>query len=142
MSQDRFCFLTLHLCFDDYQSRPERWEFDRFAVFRQFFELLNKECSKHITPSEYLSLDETLYPMRNQAAFRQYNPDKPAKYGVLFKSLNDAQHSYTYQSLVYAGKPKKQPAPFYVSGTQNVHLGACNVPGEEHVTSWKEHIDG
>ena len=56
--------------------------------------------------------------MRNQAAFRQYNPDKPAKYGVLFKSLNDARYSYTYRSLVYAGKPKKQPAPFYVSGTQ------------------------
>ena len=93
MSRDRFYFLTSHLCFDDYRSRPERWEFDRFAAFRQFFELFSKECSKHITPSKYLFSDEILYPMRNQVAFRQYNPDKPAKCGVLLKSLNDARYS-------------------------------------------------
>ena len=28
-----------------------------------------------------MSLDKTLYPMRNQIGFKQYNPDKPAKYG-------------------------------------------------------------
>ena len=63
-------------------------------------------------------MDETLYPMRSNVAFKQYNTDKPAKYGVLFKSLNDARHSYTYRSLVYAGKSNKQPSPFYVYGTQ------------------------
>ena len=56
--------------------------------------------------------------MCNHVAFKQYNPDKPAKYGVLFKSLNDARHSYTDRSLVYTGKPNKQPPPFYVCGTQ------------------------
>ena len=54
----------------------------------------------HVIPSEFLSIDETLYPMRNQ-----HNPNKPAKYGLLFKSLNDARFSYTYNNLVYAGKP-------------------------------------
>ena len=52
-------------------------------------------------------------------AFNQYNPDKPAKYCMLFKSLNDARLTYTYQSLVYAGKPKKEPSPFFISRTQN-----------------------
>ena len=48
-----------------------------------------------IFPSEYLSLDETLYPMRNQIEFRQFNPNKPAKYEMLFKSVNAVNYSYT-----------------------------------------------
>ena len=50
-------------------------------------------------PSEYLSLDETLYPMRHQIAFRQYNPNKPHKYGLLVKSLNDAHVPFTYKAV-------------------------------------------
>ena len=57
--------------------------------------------------------------MRNQVAFKQYNPDKPAKYGMLFKSLNDARLNYTYRTLVYAGKPQQLPSPYYVCGTDN-----------------------
>ena len=80
--------------------------------------MFNAACSAHVVQSDFLSLDETLYPMRIHVGFKQYNPDKPAKYGMLFKSLNDAWHCYTYRSFVYAGKPKKTPA-FYVSGTEN-----------------------
>ena len=57
--------------------------------------------------------------MRNHVAFKQYDPDKPAKYGMLFKSLNDERQCYTNYSLVYAGKPTKTPSPFYISGTEN-----------------------
>ena len=81
--------------------------------------MFNEACSEHVTPSDFLSLDEIFYPMRNHIGFKQYNPDKPAKYGMLFKYLNDAGHCFTYRSLVYAGKPKKTPSPYYVSGTEN-----------------------
>ncbi len=30
-------------------------------------------------------------------AFKQYLPQKPAKYGFLFKSLGDSQHAYIYR---------------------------------------------
>ena len=81
--------------------------------------MFNTACSTHMVPSEYLSLDKTICPMRNHLAFKQYNPDKPAKYGMLFTSPNDARHCYTYRSFVYAGKPTETPSPFYVSGTDN-----------------------
>ena len=84
-----------------------------------FFTLFNKECSRHVTLSEYLSLDGTLHPTRNQLAFKKYNPDKVVNYGMLFKSLNDARHSCMYRLLIYAGKPNKLPSPYYVAGTQN-----------------------
>ena len=79
MSRNRFSFLLGHLCFDDADTRRQRWETDRFAAFREFFSKFNDQCSTQMVPSEYLSLDETLYPMRTQIAFKQYNPDKPAK---------------------------------------------------------------
>ena len=50
--------------------------------------------------------------MRHQIAFRQYNPNKPHKYGVLLKSMNDARFPYTYKALPYAAKATAGDGPF------------------------------
>ena len=92
MSRMRFQFILAHLCFDDYRSRDRRWPNDRFVAIREFFEQCNINFAKALVPEDYLSLDETLYPMRNQISFKQYNPDKPAKYGMLFKSINSGEN--------------------------------------------------
>ena len=57
--------------------------------------------------------------MQTQINFRQNNPDKSAKYGMLFNSINSATYPYTYQGHVYCGKPKGEPNEFYISGTEN-----------------------
>jgi len=119
MGRDRFKFLTSHLGFDDAETRAERWQHDRFAAFRDFFEMFNSNCTKYLTPDQFLSIDETLYPMRHQIAFRQYNPDKPAKYGLLFKSLNSAGLPFLHRTVVYSGKPEGEPNQFYIKGTNN-----------------------
>ena len=82
-------------------------------------EAFNRNCLKHVIPSEYLSIDETLYPMRNQILIKQYNPNKLAKYGLLFKSLNDSRFPYTYDSLVYAGKPEQGNGPYYIDNIED-----------------------
>ena len=65
-------------------------------------------------------MDGTLCPARTQISFKQYNSDKPAKYGVLFKSLNSTRYPYTYQIHVYSGKPEEVTnESFYVQGTIN-----------------------
>ena len=81
MSKNRMKFLYAHLSFDTLEERVIAWSNDRFAAFRVFWEMFNSTLSKPLFPSEYLSIDETLYPMRHQIAFRQYNPKKPHKYG-------------------------------------------------------------
>ena len=91
MSRMRFQFILAHLCFDDYRSVNRRWPNDRFVAIREFFEQCNINFAKALVPEDYLSLNETLYPMRNQISFKQYNPDKPAKYGMLFKSINNGR---------------------------------------------------
>ena len=119
MSRVRFEFILKRLCFDDHTTREDRWKNDRCAATRQFFEDCNTKFGKTLVPEDYLSLDETMYPMRAQIAFKQYNPNKPAKYGMLFKSINCSRYPYTYQSHVYCGKPESEPNQFYIAGTNN-----------------------
>ena len=38
---------------------------------------------------------------------------KPAKYGLLFKSINAIGFPYTFCIVVYAGKPENGSGPFY-----------------------------
>ena len=85
-----------------------------YSVTVKLFEGFNKNCSKFIYPSQFLSLDETLYPMQHQIAFRQYNPNKPDWYGLLVKSLNDAWVPFTYKAAPYSGKPKDGNGPYYI----------------------------
>ena len=79
--------------------------------------MFNSNLSKHVAPSEYLSIDETLYPMRQQIAFRQYNPNKPHHSGLVLKSLNDAKFPYTYKAVQFAAKPKAGNDPYYLKST-------------------------
>ena len=117
MSKNRFRFLKGHICFDNPQERTQLWETDRFATVREIWEIFNSNLSGHVAPSKYLSVDETLYPVRQQIAFRQYNPNQPHRYGLLLKSLNDARLPYTYKAVPYAAKPKAGDGPHYLKST-------------------------
>ena len=72
-----------------------------------------------LAPSKYLSIDETLYSMRHQINFIECNPNKPAKYDLLYKSLNDAHFAFTYQVIPYCGRPKDGTGPYYLSPTED-----------------------
>ncbi len=44
-------------------------------------------------------------------------PGKPWKFGILYRSLNDAELPYTYQVHVVAGKPAGEPTESYIRGS-------------------------
>ena len=67
--------------------------------------------------SESLSIDETLYSMRHQIAFCQYKPNKSDRYGLLWKSRNDARFPYSYKVVTYASKPVAGNGPYYIKNT-------------------------
>ena len=58
--------------------------------------------------------------MRNRLSFKQYNPSKPAKYGLLFKSINAVNYSFTFTATPYCGKPIGEPTTYYVSENEEV----------------------
>lgn len=120
MSQNRFEFLFRVLQFDDARDREDRRSEDKFTAFREFFDEFNQHCAELRIPSELLAIDETLYPYRGKVSMRQYNPNKPAKYGILYRSLSDSTLPYTYNTLPYAGKPSViTERSQYVTGTDN-----------------------
>ena len=59
----------------------------------------------YLVLGDYLSLDETLYPMRTQISFKQYNQNKPAKCWLLLKAINAARYPYIFIAASYCGYP-------------------------------------
>ena len=117
MSKNLFKFLKGHICFDNPQERTQLVEKDRFTAVREIWEIFNSNLTKHVAPSGYLSIDETLYPMRQKIAFRQYNPNKLHHYGLLLKSLNDTRVPYTYKAIPYAASSKARDGPYHFKST-------------------------
>ena len=116
MSRERFRFLTYFVSFDIENERATNYKTDRFAAFREF----NEKSLQHMAPGDYLSLDETLYGMRNQISFKMYIPNKPHKYGILLKSMNASRFPYTFCCLPYGGKPEHvENSTYNVQGTEN-----------------------
>ena len=73
-----------------------------------------------VAPGDYLSLYETLDPMRTQISFKQFNPTKSAKYGLVFKSVKAARYPYTFISSPYSGKPTVVRGQYYIQGTEAI----------------------
>ena len=93
MSRNRFAFILHNLSFDDENTRAERCKKERFTAIREIFGKFPNQCILVLAPDDYLSLDETLYPMRTQISFKQFYPSKPAKSSLLFKSVKCRQIS-------------------------------------------------
>lgn len=133
MSIQRFKFLLSHIRFDDINLREEACSHDKFAPAREIFELFNAACTKALQCGPELAFDETLYANFGRGfGFKQYMKAKPSKYGMLYRSLNDAQVPYTYTSHVYAGKPASTPTENYIVGVEETVLNALNRYGAVH----------
>ena len=152
MSLNLFVFISRLITFDERDTRDDHWKYDKFACMQDFFEEFNANNAKSRYPTPYLAVDETLYPYRGRIGFKQYNPSKPAKYGLLYRSLCDASVPYTYFTLPYVGKPEvlDQQHPeykFYISGTdeytkylmegfsEHSDILGCNVSMDRYFTS-------
>ena len=64
MSKHRFSFLYAVLSFDDPEEQRGLWGSDPFAAARELNVIFNDQMKSVLLPSEYLSIDETLYTMR------------------------------------------------------------------------------
>jgi hypothetical protein len=119
MGLKRFQFLLSHLRLDKIEDREEGKLHDKFQPAREIFELFNEACTETLQCDDQLCVDEDLYRNFGRGFdFKQYNKSKPAKYGMLYRSLNDSKLPYTYRSIVYAGRPAEQPTENYMVGVE------------------------
>ena len=109
MSINRFQFLMVCLRFDNIENRKDRLAIDKLAPVRGILDKFIENCKQAYTPSQYLTIDEKLESFRGRCAFKQYMPNKPAKYGVKVQALVDARSYYVLNLEVYAGKQPEGP---------------------------------
>ena len=99
MSWNRFCFICKFITFDGKRTCNDRWKNDKYAYMRELFEKMNVQNAKRRFPSPLLAIDETLYPYRGATGFKQYNPNKPAKYGLNPRRFLKKQQSFMSPEL-------------------------------------------
>lgn len=101
MGLNRFRFLLRSLRFDDLRTRADRKVTDKLAAVRYLLDHFNNNCKKAYSLSEMVTIDEMLETFRGRCGFRQYIPNKPAKYGLKIFALTDAKMFYTNNIEVY-----------------------------------------
>ncbi|UYV73811.1 K02A2.6-like [Cordylochernes scorpioides] len=109
MSENRFRFLLRVIRFDDKATRNERLRQDKLAAVRLILDTFVKNCQKHYSPSEYITVDEKLDAFRGKCNFRQYIPSKHNKYGIKLFALVDSKMFYTCNLEIYSGKNPEGP---------------------------------
>ncbi|XP_050064468.1 piggyBac transposable element-derived protein 4-like [Aphis gossypii] len=119
MGMNRFYLLLRAIRFDDITTRAMRQSVDNLAPIRSFFEDFVRRCQDYYELNNYVTIDEMLESFRGRCRFRQYIPNKPAKYGLKIIALVDSNTYYSYDLEIYAGK---QP-----NGPYHVNNSACSV---------------
>lgn len=115
-SRNRYQLLLkfLHLV-DNRKIAPRNSEnYDPTARFKPIVDHLNMTSKRYYTPSQNLSIDESLIGTKARTSMRQYIPTKHSKFGIKFWMLTEAATGYLYHCTVYRGKRYDQtPAGVY-----------------------------
>ncbi|KAJ8383622.1 hypothetical protein AAFF_G00215930 [Aldrovandia affinis] len=104
MSRKRFETLCTKLRFDDRLSRPARQRENKLAAILKLWEMWEGRLGLLFNPGQDICVDEQLVPFRGRCRFRQYIPNKPAKYGIKIWVACDVATSYAWKMQVYTGK--------------------------------------
>jgi hypothetical protein len=104
MTITRFEEIRRFLHFDNRETRNARQQRDKLAAVRLLLDGVvqnSQACYRH---GACVTADEQLYPFRGRCSFIQFMPSKPAKYGLKFWILCDAETYYCSHIILYTGK--------------------------------------
>ena len=62
------------------------------------------KCLSLYQPSQNIAIDEQMVKSRHRSGIRQYNRDKPTKWGIKLWVLADSSNGYTIDFNIYIGK--------------------------------------
>ncbi|UYV76649.1 hypothetical protein LAZ67_14001574 [Cordylochernes scorpioides] len=99
MNCERFLFLLRCLRFNDLLTPP----------IREIFEEYVTNCKPMYHLGEYLTVDENIIPFKGRCSFKQYLPNKPAKYDINTYVLYCSRTSYVVNLEIYTGKQPEGP---------------------------------
>ena len=143
MSRDRYQEITKHLRFDDFFSRRQRKEIDKFCLISEVWNCFIENCKKCYVPNCDLTIDEQLFPCKTRCPFIQYMANKPEKFGIKFWLLTDAQSKYLCNGKPYLGRDPSRsrcsdlPGDVCLALLQPYYKKGYNVTTDNYFTSLK-----
>ena len=104
MARKKFQLVLQYILFDGKATRTQRRGTDTFPALRELQESVTLNWQKALFPQANVTVDEQLFPCHSKCLFIQYIPQKPAKFGIKFWMICDADTYYVSQSFPYIGK--------------------------------------
>ena len=110
MSSRRFELILRFLHLNDSETQPQRGApgFDKLYKIRPLLNMLVESFKDCYTPSQFLSVDESMISFKGRLSFLQYLPKKPHKWGMKAWVLADSATGYTWGWKLYTGKEGDQ----------------------------------
>ncbi|XP_028254563.1 piggyBac transposable element-derived protein 4-like [Parambassis ranga] len=105
MSLKEFHRWSKTLRFDDRKNRGVDGDpRDKLAAIREVWSKWSERLPALYNPGPAVTVDERMVPFKGRCSFRQYMPNKPAKYGLKLWVACDAASSYAWRMQAYTGK--------------------------------------
>ena len=106
MSRDRFYAIKryLHFC-DEEIPRARRQKLSKVKSLLLHMQKSFRDC---YVPKQNLSLDECMVPYKGRLGMKQYNKEKPTKWGIKLWMLAESESAYCYNFEVYVGKKNEE----------------------------------
>lgn len=105
--------------------------------FKPLLDFANRMYKTYYTPSQNVSVDETLVATRGRTSLRQFMRNKVAKFGVKFWVLAESSTGYVMDMVCYLGKVFEPVQQGTLQGTKVVEdlLSRCDMLHKHyHVT--------
>ncbi|KAF7685281.1 PiggyBac transposable element-derived protein 4 [Cucumispora dikerogammari] len=82
---------------------------------------INKRFKSFHKPKEFLSIDESTIPFKENVAFKVFNPRKPDKRGIKVYMCSDSKNGYIYSTKICSISSKIRNTVFSLLGGLNIN---------------------
>ncbi|KAM3936087.1 piggyBac transposable element-derived protein 4-like [Leptodactylus fuscus] len=113
LTRTRYEILMRFFHFNDNSQCPPRSapEYDRLHKIRPILTMLSENFLKLYTPTQNISVDESLVKFKGRLHLKQFIPSKRARFGIKIYKMCESSTGYTSAFRIYEGKDRQLNPP-------------------------------